>query len=76
MKIGLVLVFVDLRKAFDSVTQSAVLNRLIELGCSWNKHSDSSCKANECRNDFLYGKRSAAGVQKGLFNLLFQVHVR
>lgn len=27
---------VDLRKAFDSVPRTAILNRLIKLNCPWN----------------------------------------
>lgn len=79
---ALALVFVGLRKAFDTPTVKAVINLLIKLGCSWNlDHSPRSpldtpfgtnCVGKDC---FIMQRGVRQGPKEGplLFNVIFQM---
>lgn len=78
----LVLVFVDLRKAFDSLPVNAIIKRLIELRCSWNLVNLLRSPMASPKRTIYGGKESfemqkvvRQGSKEGplLFNLTFQM---
>ena len=77
------LVFVDLEKAFESLPKDAIINRLIDLGCSWQMVKDSVKSLMDTPVGKLRGTKDyfemKRGVRQGskegplLFNLTFQL---
>lgn len=76
------IVFVDLRKAFDSLPTATILQRLIDMNFSWNLvHSVCSLmnvpRGRLCGSDktFVMGRGVRQGSKEGplLFNITFQL---